>query len=81
MANQISGSLTNLDRILALNKCAGKDTTPWGEGTLKSICKLYTGCPADYPVVFCTSTGRAHDSQNDNALPAFSQFTHMMDAP
>jgi poly(3-hydroxybutyrate) depolymerase len=80
MANQISGSLTNLDRILALNKCAGKDTMPWGEDALKTVCKQYTGCPADYPVVFCTTTGRAHDSQNDNALPAFSQFTHMMDA-
>jgi poly(3-hydroxybutyrate) depolymerase len=80
MANQISGSLTNLDRVLALNKCTGKDTMPWGEGNLKTICKQYTGCPADYPVVFCTTTGRAHDSQNDNALPAFSQFAHMMDA-
>jgi poly(3-hydroxybutyrate) depolymerase len=79
-ANQISGSLINLDRILALNKCTGKDTTPWGEDALKTICKQYTGCPADYPVVFCTTTGRNHDSQNDNALPAFSQFAHLMDA-
>jgi poly(3-hydroxybutyrate) depolymerase len=80
MANQISGSLTNLDRILALNECAGKDTMPWGEASLSTVCKQYTGCSADFPVVFCTTTGRAHDSQNDNALPAFSQFTHMMDA-
>jgi poly(3-hydroxybutyrate) depolymerase len=79
-ANQISGSLTNLDRILALNQCAGKDTTPWGAGALNTICKQYTGCPTDFPVVFCTTTGRAHDSQNDNTLPAFSQFTHLMDA-
>lgn len=79
-ANQISGSLSNLDRILALNKCVGKDTMPWGTGALNTICKQYTGCPADFPVVFCTTTGRAHDSQNDNTLPAFSQFTHLMDA-
>ncbi len=79
-ANQISGSLTNLDRVLALNQCVGKETMPWGSGALSTICKQYAGCPADYPVVFCTTTGRAHDSQNDNTLPAFSQFAHLMDA-
>jgi poly(3-hydroxybutyrate) depolymerase len=79
-ANQISGSLTNLDRVLALNQCVGKDTMPWGAGVLSTICKQYTGCSSDFPVVFCTTTGRAHDSQNDNTLPAFSQFTHLVDA-
>ena len=27
-------------------------------------CVQYTGCPADYPIVFCTSTDQAHGSQS-----------------
>jgi poly(3-hydroxybutyrate) depolymerase len=78
-ANQISGNLAALDRVLAVNGCTGSPTATWGAGALNGICKQYTACPADHPVVFCKTTGRGHDSQNDNAHPAFTEFAHLTD--
>lgn len=40
-------------------------------------CVQYTGCPADYPIVFCTSMGQAHNAQDSTAIPAFWQFFSM----
>jgi hypothetical protein len=37
-------------------------------------CLQYTGCPVDYPIVFCTSTDQAHGSQASSAVPAFWGF-------
>jgi hypothetical protein len=34
----------------------------------------YTGCPAQYPIVFCTSRGKSHDSQASAAVPGFWEF-------
>ncbi len=79
-ANPYSGNKNALDRVLAVSKCVGSQQAPWGEGALNSICKQYTDCPTDFPVVFCTTTGRGHDSQNDNAMPAFTAFPHLVDA-
>jgi len=81
--NVIGGnSMTSLPRVLAVNKCTGGPTgttAKWGSTTaLSDYCKQYTGCPADYPVIFCTTSGRGHSSQDDMALPAFIEFQNMM---
>ncbi len=79
--NVIGGSISALDRVLAVDGCTGSPTEPWGEGSLANVCKRYTACPAEYPVVFCTTQGRGHDAQNDNALPGFTQFMQLIKAP
>src|SRR5262252_1655873 len=67
-SNPYSGSVSALERLLALNKCTGGTTmssAPTEPYTITAYpntatfkCLKYTGCPADYPVVFCTSMGR-----------------------
>jgi hypothetical protein len=33
-----------------------------------------TGCPTQYPIVFCTSRGTMHDAQTGAAVPGFWKF-------
>jgi poly(3-hydroxybutyrate) depolymerase len=43
-------------------------------GSAMVDCVRYTGCPADYPIVFCTSTGQGHGAQETTAIPGFWGF-------
>jgi hypothetical protein len=78
-ANPYSCAVEQAERLLAQNGCT--DTTwegpsePWGADFINAgECKKFTTCPAEYPVVFCTTTGRGHGSQNDNAVAGFAKF-------
>ncbi|MES1206625.1 MAG: PHB depolymerase family esterase [Pseudomonadota bacterium] len=37
-------------------------------------CVQFTGCPAAYPLVFCSSTNQMHNSQAASAVPGFWDF-------
>jgi poly(3-hydroxybutyrate) depolymerase len=84
--NIIGGnSMTSLPRVLTANGCMGGvsgPTAPWGTSVaeLMTECKQYTSCPAQYPVIFCTTSGRGHSAQDVLALPSFIEFQNMMNA-
>ena len=65
---------------MMMNGCVGSATEPWGEGLLAEICLRYINCPAEYPVIFCTTTGQGHSDQAANAIPGFTQFFALMAA-
>jgi hypothetical protein len=81
-ANVYAGSVAALERLLQLNKCgAPMRSAPTEEYTIAGVpnnadfnCLRYTGCPAEYPIVFCTSRGKAHGAQTTAAVPGFWQF-------
>jgi polyhydroxybutyrate depolymerase len=83
-SNVYAGSLAALERLLALNGCEGgwtMTTAPKEPYTIAGVpnnanlsCVRYTGCPATYPIVFCTSRGQAHGAQAPTAVPGFWQF-------
>jgi hypothetical protein len=49
-----TGSALARDAILTLNKCNGTNTTAWPD---MAACVQYTGCPAAFPVIWCTPGG------------------------
>ena len=83
-SNPYSGSIAAVERLLALNKCTGGtdvNTAPSDVYTITGVpndqnfsCVRFTGCPADYPIVLCTSRGKSHDSQTGAAVPGFWEF-------
>jgi len=83
-SNPYAGSVAALERLLALNKCTGGTTMAsapkaayriaFVPNTATFSCQQYTGCPVDYPIVFCTSTDQAHGSQAQYAIPGFWDF-------
>jgi hypothetical protein len=83
-SNIYAGSVAALERLLALNHCTGGTTmmtAPTATYTITGVannanfdCVRYTGCPAAYPIVFCTSRGKAHDAQASAAVPGFWEF-------
>jgi len=83
-SNPYSGTIAALERLLKLNKCAGGTTMREAPTALYEIagspnnvdfnCVRYTGCPAEYPIVFCTSRGKMHSDQASAAIPGFWQF-------
>ncbi len=71
--NTINGGIAARDRLLRVDRCDSA-TQPWGP----TPCVAYQGCKAGFPVVWCETTGKGHDRQ-DNLAPAaiwqfFSQF-------
>jgi hypothetical protein len=50
-----TGFLPERDELLQRNGCVGSATAPW-DATYPA-CVQFTGCPAAYPVVFCTLGG------------------------
>ena len=46
------------DDILARNGCIGNATAAYDPAF--PLCVKYTGCPAKYPVVWCSVTGAGH---------------------
>ena len=79
----ISGnSEVSLPRVLAVNGCAGGVNGPqeaWGSiPTLSRYCKRFTGCPAEYPVIFCTTAGQNQSAGISLVLPAVIDFQNLM---
>jgi poly(3-hydroxybutyrate) depolymerase len=79
--NPITGSKEALKRVGMSNMCNTNydDKTiqePWHpeEPLLVDICKKFKDCPADYPVVFCTTLGLGHADQKERATVAFKHF-------
>ena len=78
--NPIGGNqMTSLPNVLARNGCTGSPTEAWGSTPdLSSVCKKYTACPAEFPVVFCATATLGHAAQDTRALPAFIEFQNTM---
>jgi polyhydroxybutyrate depolymerase len=53
-----NGSAPARDEILARNGCIGNATAAYDPAF--PLCMKYTGCPAKYPVVWCSVTGAGH---------------------
>jgi poly(3-hydroxybutyrate) depolymerase len=65
------GSAPGRDEILLRNGCSGTATMPY-EDAKYGACKKYTGCPAAYPVIWCSLPGVGHNSStymNTNYSP------------
>ncbi len=67
--NVIAGSVTERDRLLALNHCS-MTTVP----TDPAPCMAYQGCDAGLPIVWCETMGKGHDRQDALAPGAFWTF-------
>jgi poly(3-hydroxybutyrate) depolymerase len=52
------GSGQARDEILTRNGCTGTATAPWDAQF--PLCVTYTGCPAEYPVVWCEMNTGGH---------------------
>ena len=67
--NDISGSIKERDRLIALNHCTTmtkpEETAP---------CVRYQGCDAAYPIDWCQTAGKMHDRQDGLAPAAFWKF-------
>jgi poly(3-hydroxybutyrate) depolymerase len=68
----INLALAARDRALRMNGCVASPTAPWHPELAGGGCVQYTACPADYPVVFCTTNGLGQSSQIGTAVAAFS---------
>jgi hypothetical protein len=55
------GSAPGRDDILMRNNCVGTDTVPYEDPTY-GACVRYTGCPENYPVIWCALPGVGHNS-------------------
>jgi poly(3-hydroxybutyrate) depolymerase len=85
-ANEISGNIAALKRVGAMNGCdTNYDSTtnqkPWHPEIplVGEVCKQFTGCPANYPVVFCTTAGLGHADQPERATTAFNLFFNQLE--
>ncbi len=71
-----------LPRVLAVNECVGGVSgpkAPWGPNAdLQSVCQQYTACPAEFPVIFCTSVADAKSAQDERVLPGFIAFEDLL---
>jgi poly(3-hydroxybutyrate) depolymerase len=80
MGNNYSGSVSARQRTLSIDQCNGTATAPYDPGPGATIpnamsqCLKYTGCPAAYPVIFCTTYGQGHSSQDPLAVGGFWNF-------
>jgi hypothetical protein len=76
------GSAPARDEILTRNGCVGRATAPYDPKY--PACVEYTGCPGDYPVVWCEFAGGSHDDPNYNGvnyLNAVAPFLMGLPAP
>jgi poly(3-hydroxybutyrate) depolymerase len=79
-ANPIAGNIQALKRVGRMNGCDTNyetaNTRPWHPEfkLLGEVCRKFTSCPENYPVVFCTTTGLGHSDQPERAIPAFNAF-------
>lgn len=84
-AYPITGNLeVSLPRVLAVNGCAGGvlgPQAPWGSTPdLSRFCKQFTGCPAEYPVIFCSTVGYSKTAAEPLVYPGVIDFENLMNA-
>jgi poly(3-hydroxybutyrate) depolymerase len=60
------GSAPGRDAILSRNGCIGTATATHDPNY--PDCQQYTGCPAEYPVVWCPLPSAAHNTSSDNGI-------------
>jgi poly(3-hydroxybutyrate) depolymerase len=77
--NPYQSNVMAAERLLVQNGCTGKATAPYDNMTTAALpattsCVKYTGCPADYPVVFCTTMGQGHMTFEPWSDQAFWNF-------
>jgi poly(3-hydroxybutyrate) depolymerase len=60
------GSAPARDEVLSRNGCVGDAHEPWDPDY--PMCEKYTGCPAEYPVVWCAITSGHLPDQKDPAV-------------
>jgi len=65
-----TGSALARDLVLQTNGCVGTATVDW---PAMPSCKQYTGCPAAYPVIWCTPDG-GHTDGGGAYRPVISNF-------
>ncbi len=66
LRNGSAGSAPGRDDFLARNGCVGNATAPWDAAY--PACVKYTGCPAAYPVVWCSLPGVGHGGSTVNGV-------------
>ena len=69
------GNAPARDEILTRNGCVGKATEPYD--AKYPACVKYTGCPAEYPVIWCEFPGGSHANpnyENVNYIDAVAPF-------
>jgi hypothetical protein len=71
-----TGSAAARDKILETNKCVGTETKAFAGD---ADCRQYTGCPAAFPVVFCTPPG-SHIGGSDAHWEAVGAFWNTLPA-
>jgi len=57
------GSAPGRDNILQRNGCVGTATEPYSDPKY-SACVKYSGCPANYPVIWCALPGVGHNNSS-----------------
>jgi hypothetical protein len=77
--NPYQSNVMAAERLLMQNGCTGKAMAPFDPMTKAAAppttsCIQYTGCPADYPVVFCTTMGQGHKTFEPWSDEAFWNF-------
>ena len=83
----ISGNRAALARVLAVNGCADGVAGPqasWDDAptpALQAACQKFTACPAEYPVIFCTTSGQNKSALTSLAEPGFIAFENLMNPP
>ncbi len=72
-ATGATGSMAARDFVLQTNGCVGTATTPWST-LMGGNCQQYTGCPTDYPVIYCLSSETGHTDGGGNYPAAIWSF-------
>jgi polyhydroxybutyrate depolymerase len=75
-----TGSALARDQVLQQNGCVGTATTDWATFPA-GACKQYTGCPAAYPVVWCTPGGGHTDGGAAYKPAIWSFWSSLPDRP
>lgn len=68
--NNISGNITERDRLIELNGCDANQTMPYDPDP----CVQYQGCDPANPVVWCETSGQGHNRQDSFAPDAMWGF-------
>ena len=64
--NPFSGTVTAINRALKVNKCTDTSfntakTAPYPAPGTNGICKQFTSCPKEFPIVLCDPGGGGHE--------------------
>ena len=74
----VSDSTASFERVMAENGCTDTTSSAWGSDSLATIgCKKYLACPAEYPLVFCETTG--HGRQGNYVYTSVAAVDQLMD--